>query len=271
MASNRLDEVFSRCKAENRAALIGYLTAGDPNVADAEVLLNHLATHSDIIEIGMPFSDPMADGAVIQAASERALASGCTLTDVFALTDSVRKQHPNVAIVLMGYANTPYSIGFDTFAAKAADAGADGVLLVDIPPEECDLCRDALQQHQLKQIFLLSPTSSDARIDRVIDAASGFIYYVALTGVTGAELGDVAAIEQRVSMLRQRTEIPVCVGFGIKTAEKAHEIAAFSDGVVVGSAFVSIVTAHNKTIPDSSNLLLKTAQAMRFAMNRLKK
>ncbi len=271
MANNRLDQVFSRCKNENRAALVGYLTAGDPNVSASDMLLNNLASHADIVEIGIPFSDPMADGPVIQAASERALASGCTLADVFALTRSVRAQHPHVAIVLMGYANVPYSIGFDKFSEKAADAGADGVLLVDIPPEECELCHDALQRHQLKQIFLLSPTSSDARIDRVIEAASGFIYYVALTGITGAELGDVSAIEQRVSMLRQRTDIPICVGFGIKTAEKAREIASFSDGVVVGSAFVSIVTAHNNTVADSSHSLLKTVEAMRFAMNRSKK
>ncbi|MDQ6975660.1 MAG: tryptophan synthase subunit alpha [Mariprofundaceae bacterium] len=271
MANNLLDQVFSRCRNENRAALVGYLTAGDPNISDSTLLLHHLAIHADIIEIGMPFSDPMADGAVIQAASERALASGCTLADVFSLTQSVRRQHPDVGIVLMGYANTPYSIGFESFAAQAADAGANGVLLVDIPPEECGICREAFQQHQLKQIFLLSPTSSEDRIQRVIEVASGFIYYVALTGVTGAELGETSVIKARVEILRQRTSIPICVGFGIKTVEKAHEIACFSDGVVIGSAFVSIVTASDTKLFDASDPLLKIACNMRSAMKRPKK
>lgn len=271
MSNNQLDQTFSRCKQENRAALVGYLTAGDPDVTQSEVLLNTLAAHVDIIEIGMPFSDPMADGPVIQAASERALLNGCTLADVFALTRSVRQQHPGIGIVLMGYANIPYSIGFDAFAKQAADAGANGVLLVDIPPEECDLCRDALKHHQLKQIFLLSPTSSEERIQRVLAEASGFIYYVTLTGITGAEMGDVAAIKKRVDLLRERSNTPVCVGFGIKTAQQAREIARFSDGVVVGSAFVSIITANEGNISDCSTSLLHIVQNMRSAMKRPEK
>jgi len=241
---SRLSDVFARCKSEKRSALVSYLTAGDPNIHASETLLNTLAEQSDILEIGMPFSDPMADGPVIQAASERALAAGTHIQDVFRLTANVRQNHPDLGIVLMGYANIPFVMGFETFAKQAVDAGADAVLLVDIPPEEGHICDDIFKQAGLDRILLLSPTSTEERMQLVCEHATGFIYYVSLNGITGADMGDKAAIQQQVEHIRQHTTLPICVGFGVKTAEQAKDVGAFADGVVVGSHFV-------QTIPDN--------------------
>jgi tryptophan synthase alpha chain len=263
---DRLAARFAVCHAEGRAALVGYLTAGDPDPADSESLLQALAAEVDILEIGMPFSDPMADGPVIQAASERALAAGTHMDDVFRLAEAVRKAQPEIGIVLMGYANTPYAMGFERFAERARASGVDGVLLVDIPPEEVSLCRDALKSHSLHQIFLLSPTSTDRRIDLVAENGSGFIYYVSLTGITGAEMGDIGQVRDSVARIQARTDLPVCVGFGIKSPSQAEAVAAFADGVVVGSHFVSQVTAHPGDVGVAGMAIRAAAAAMRKAM-----
>ncbi len=239
MSTGRLTQVFEHCKKENRAALITYLTAGDPDLETSRDLLLTLAEQSDILEIGMPFSDPMADGPVIQAASERALEAGAHISDVFDLTREVRRAYPNLGIVLMGYANVPYAMGFEAFAEKAQAAGVDGVLIVDIPPEEGAICDDALKNHGLARILLLSPTSTDERIRLACKHGSGFIYYVSLAGITGAEIGDMKKIKCNVDHIKAMSEMPVCVGFGVKTPSQAHEVAQFADGVVVGSHFVS--------------------------------
>ena len=238
---SRLGRVIEQCKSESRTALIGFLTAGDPNVAESRELLLALAGQVDILEIGMPFSDPMADGPVIQAASERALAAGTHINDVLELTAAVRQAQPDLGIVLMGYANVPYAMGFDRFAEKAKSAGADGVLLVDIPPEEGDICDASLKANGLERILLLSPTSTDERIRLACEYGSGFIYYVSLTGITGAEMGEVEEIRSKVEHIKAMAQMPVCVGFGIKTPEQARQIADFADGVVIGSHFVSLV------------------------------
>ncbi len=268
MSLNRLQNCFERCAAEDRAALVGYLTAGDPNPAASDKLLNVLAGHADIVEIGMPFSDPMADGPTIQAASERALKAGTRMHDVFHICLSVRKARPEAGIVLMGYANVAYAMGWERFAEQAALAGADGVLIVDIPPEEADICVDALHSHGLQQIFLLSPTSPEERIRLVCDAAGGFIYYVSLTGITGAEMGDTDKVRGQLENIRRHTSLPICVGFGIKTPEQANAVASFADGVVIGSHFVSCIAE----IPDDESAILgaldKTCAAMRKAMKR---
>ena len=272
--SRRLEKLFSRCRDENRAALVGYLTAGDPNPEVSGELLKTLATECDIIEIGMPFSDPMADGPVIQAAGERALAAGTHIDDVFALTKSVRDALPDLGIVLMGYANIPFAMGFDHFAERAEQAGADAVLLVDIPPEEGGICDAAFRAHNLDRILLLSPTSTDERIRLACEYGSGFIYYVSLTGITGAEMGDVAAIRDKVSHIRQVSErsgnpMPVCVGFGVKTAAQAADVAGFADGVVVGSHFVSHVAAMDQGNREACIAeLADSATSMRIAVAR---
>jgi len=263
-----LKSCFERCASENRAALVGYLTAGDPNPATSEKLLNILASHADIIEIGMPFSDPMADGPTIQAASERALAAGTSMHDVFHLALSVRKANPAAGIVLMGYANVAFAMGYEHFAEQAALAGADGVLVVDIPPEEAGDFTRALKAHKLCGIRLVAPTSSDTRRQMAAEIADGFIYYVSLKGITGAEMGNISEIRVQVEALRHQAKLPICVGFGIKTPEQAHAVAAFSDGVVIGSHFVSCITIQNG---DESAMLAgldETCAAMRAAMGK---
>ncbi|ATX83075.1 tryptophan synthase, alpha chain [Mariprofundus ferrinatatus] len=265
MSAMRLSGVFTRCRNEGRAALVGYLTAGDPDVSTSRDLLATLAKHVDILEVGMPFSDPMADGPVIQAASERALASGTKIADVFALTAELRSANPDLGIVLMGYANIAYAMGFDTFAERAVAAGADGVLLVDIPPEEGGICDDIFARHGLDRILLLSPTSTDERIRLACSKGTGFIYYVSLTGITGAEMGAIDQIRQKTTHIQSMTDMPVCVGFGVKTPEQVAEVGAFADGVVVGSHFVSQITSN----PDSGSIITaldRSALAMKSAI-----
>ncbi len=263
--SERLQRIFLSCRDERRAALIGYLTAGDPDPAASCEAMMALAAQCDILEIGMPFSDPMADGPVIQAASERALAAGTHMDDVFAITSSVRQAHPELGIILMGYANTPFAMGFDTFAEKARQSGADGVLIVDIPPEEGDICEQALAQHGLDRILLLSPTSSDERIRLACEHGTGFIYYVSLTGITGAAMGDIDQVRRKVEHIRSESRLPICVGFGIKTPEQATEVAAFADGVVVGSHFVSQVAQAANTC-EIVQSVSSSAERMRHAV-----
>ncbi|GAV20150.1 tryptophan synthase alpha chain [Mariprofundus micogutta] len=245
MSNQRLANVFQRCKAEGRAALVGYLTAGDPDPETSLKLMLAMAERCDILEIGMPFSDPMADGPVIQAASERALEAGTRITDVFEITQAVRQAFPELGIVLMGYANIPYTMGFETFAEQANNVGADGLLVVDVPPEEGHICDDILATHGLDRILLLSPTSTDERIKLACDNGSGFIYYVSLTGITGADMGDVSEIQAKTAHIQSMTDMPVCVGFGVKTPDQAAAVGAFADGVVVGSHFVSQITSNS--------------------------
>ncbi|HCS13373.1 MAG: tryptophan synthase subunit alpha [Zetaproteobacteria bacterium CG06_land_8_20_14_3_00_59_53] len=266
MSLDRLKNCFERCKSEQRAALVGYLTAGDPNPAASEKLLHVLAGHADILEIGMPFSDPMADGPTIQAASERSLEAGTKMHDVFHLCMTVRKARPEAGIVLMGYANIAYAMGYRQFADQAALAGADGVLIVDIPPEESGDLDAALLAHALHSIRLVAPTSSAARRELAAKTASGFIYYVSLTGITGAEMGSVADIRTQVESLHSQSGLPICVGFGIKTPEQAAAVAAFADGVVIGSHFVSCIADHAGDEPAMLAALDKTCAAMRKAM-----
>ncbi len=264
--SERLSRVFERCKQEKRAALVGYLTAGDPNVETSEKLMLSLAAQVDILEIGMPFSDPMADGPVIQAASERALASGTHISDVYAITSKVREKYPNIGIILMGYANVPYTIGFEVFSERAEQVGVDGVLLVDIPAEEMGICAKAFKKHNLSQIMLLAPTSTEERVRLAAEVGSGFIYYVSLAGITGAEMGQVDKIKDKLSLIRQYSKLPVCVGFGVKNTRQAADIATFADGVVVGSHFVSKITSNNGDEGSIIADLSSSAAALRSSM-----
>jgi len=260
--------LFQRCKQENRAALVGYLTAGDPNVPVSEKLICRLAELADIIEIGIPFSDPAADGPVIQAASERALDAGTHMADVFHLVERVRQHRPEVGIVLMGYANVPYTMGFEAFACQAEASGVDGVLLVDIPVEESAICADIFKRHGLSQIMLLTPTSTEKRIQKTMEIAQGFIYYVSLAGITGSQMGEVAKIKDKLSLIRKYTKLPICVGFGVKTASQASQLAAFADGVVVGSHFVSQITSHDVDEDVMVESIASAASELAVAMRR---
>jgi tryptophan synthase alpha chain len=241
---SRLPAVFARAKAERRKVLVIYLTAGDPDhETSARLMGAAIDAGADIVEVGVPWSDPSADGVAIQAAMHRALAAGGGLRRALALTGAVREAHPNAGLVLFGYANPIVVMGADVFALKARDAGADAVLCVDYPPDEDSRLTSALAREGLDFITLLAPTSTPSRLAAAAAVASGFIYYVSLTGITGTALTDVAAPRAQVAAIRQATgdRVPVVVGFGIRTPEAAREVAAFADGVVVGTAAVDVV------------------------------
>lgn len=243
----RIETAFATVRREGRAALIPFITAGDPDLGTTETLIHSLVeAGADLIELGVPFSDPMADGPVIQAASERALAAGTTLGGILETVARVR-EHTNVPIVLMGYYNPVFAFGPERFAREAAAAGVDGVLLVDLPPEEAGEIRDFLKASRVHLITLLAPTTPPGRRDRLAAAAEGYIYYVSMTGVTGTRQVDTDAIRAEVGAVREKSAVPVAVGFGITTPDDAAAVAEFADAVVVGSALVKIIAAYGKS------------------------
>ncbi len=236
--SNRITATFHRLHQQGGKALIPYLMAGDPSLAETEALVVALEkAGADLIEIGVPFSDPIADGPVIQKAAERALRSGTSLRGILRTVKSLRTK-TQVPLILMTYYNTIMAMGEQEFCHEAVQAGVDGVIIPDMPPEEADLLQQASDAKGPCLIFLLAPTSTTARKAEVIKRTSGFIYYVSITGITGAKLQDIDSIRQHVHALRKKAKKPVAVGFGIATPNDARQIAAFSDGVIVGSALV---------------------------------
>lgn len=239
---SRLAPLFQRLAAENRAALIPYITAGDPSPEATLSLLHALVEGgADAIEIGVPFSDPMADGPVIQAAHERALASGLGLRGVLDLVAEFRRTDTQTPVILMGYQNPIEAMGVGAFAARAAEAGVDGVLTVDLPPEEADELAGALREPGLDSIFLLAPTTTGERTQAVASKGSGFVYYVSLKGVTGAANLDTDALGDQLGRIRETCELPVGVGFGIRDADTAGRVGAVADAVIVGSAIVRLI------------------------------
>ncbi len=236
---NRLEAIFLDTKAHNRAALIPYICAGDPSPLLTVPLMHALVdAGADVLELGIPFSDPMADGPVIQRATERALVHGVSLHQVLEMVMDFRRQNQHTPIVLMGYANPIEAMGLAHFAKAAASAGVDAILTVDYPAEEAHAVTKALQAEGLANIFLISPTTPDAREESILQQAGGFLYYVSLRGVTGANMLDTAEVERKVAALKRKTDLPIGVGFGIRDAETAHKMAAFADAVVIGSALV---------------------------------
>lgn len=239
---SRIAACFEALAEQQRTALVPFITAGDPALEVTVPLMHTLVEKgADVIELGVPFSDPMADGPVIQRASERALVHHTSLSDVMDIVREFRTSNSTTPVVLMGYLNPIEIMGYADFAQRAAAAGVDGVLTVDIPPEEGDEFLPALREQGLDPIYLLAPTSTEERIKRLTSSASGFVYYVSLKGVTGAANLDVDAVSQKLNQIRGVTELPVGVGFGIKNAETAKAMAAVADAVVVGSAIVSLV------------------------------
>lgn len=238
--TDRIQHRFKQLHSAQKPALVTFITAGDPDLATTARLLPLLEqSGADIIELGIPFSDPMADGPTIQRASERALDSGTTLTKVLGLVRQVRPQL-TVPIILMGYSNPIYAYGWQRFAADAAAAGVDGLLLVDLPPEEAGELLPAAKAAGLKVIFLLTPTSDQTRINQVAQAGSGFLYYVTVTGVTGAREAVATSLADNLARIRQTIKLPVVAGFGISTPQQAAQVARLADGVVVGSAIVKL-------------------------------
>ena len=245
---SRIAATFAALQAKGRKALIPYVTAGDP-FADAtvDIMLAMAKAGADVIELGVPFSDPMADGPVIQKASERALAKGIGMPQVLAAVRGFRARNDATPVVLMGYANPVERYGVERFVVDARSAGVDGVLVVDYPPEECEAFAATLRDAGLDPIFLLAPTSTDERIREVGRIASGYVYYVSLKGVTGAGHLDTAAVAQMVPRIKQHVKLPVGVGFGIRDAQTARAVAAVSDAVVIGSALVQLLETRERS------------------------
>jgi tryptophan synthase alpha chain len=243
-SGTRIERRFADLKRAGRAGLVTFLTAGDPDPETAAAILDGLpAAGADVIELGMPFTDPMADGPAIQASSLRALAAGQTMPRTLAMVARFRERDDTTPIVLMGYYNPIYVYGVERFLADAKAAGVDGLIVVDLPPEEdAELCLPALAAG-LNFIRLATPTTDDARLPKVLTNTSGFVYYVSVAGITGTKAPDAARVSREVARIKRRTQLPVAVGFGVRSAAQAAEIAAGADAVVVGSALVEAVRA----------------------------
>ena len=270
----RIDRRFAKLKADGRPGLVTFITAGDPDLETSKkILLGLPEAGADVIELGMPFSDPMADGPAIQAASLRALKSGQKMRDTLAMVAAFRKVDQDTPIVLMGYYNPIYVYPNEDFIAEAKAAGVDGLIVVDLPPEADDeLCLPATQAG-LNFIRLATPTTDAKRLPAVLRNTSGFLYYVSITGITGTAAPDVADVHAQVARIKKSTDLPIAVGFGVKTPEQARRIAAGADGVVVGSALVNAVRdsldregkATGNTVPDVLNLVRNLSGALRLA------
>ncbi len=271
---SRLAERFAALKIQKSGtgsgkALIPYVMAGDPSPEITLPLMHAMvAAGADIIELGAPFSDPMADGPVIQLAAERSLEHNTSLFDVFSLVSEFRQQDDKTPIIVMGYLNPIEVMGYQVFAQQAAASGIDGVITVDMPPEEAAEYVPALKSQGLDPIFLLAPTSTQARIKQLAEVASGFVYYVSLKGVTGAATLDVSSVEQKVAEIRQFIDLPIGVGFGISDAESAAKVAACSDAVVVGSAIVKKMTLNDGKTEAERALIIKEISDILSAMRK---
>jgi tryptophan synthase alpha chain len=272
--TTRIDARFAALKKEGRSAFVTYVTAGDPDPATSLDIIRALPkAGADMIEIGMPFTDPMADGPSIQAAGLRALKAGMTLKKTLELVRGFRRDDNATPLVLMGYYNPIYIYGVDRFLSEAKSAGVDGLIIVDLPPEEdSELCLPAMRAG-LNFIRLATPTTDDRRLPAVLANTSGFVYYVAITGITGAASADSAVVGAAVARIKRHTKLPVCVGFGIRTPEAARGIAAHADGAVVGTALVDALRgsldsdgrATAKTVTAVADLAAKLAQGVRGA------
>jgi tryptophan synthase alpha chain len=236
---SRIAARFAALKAEGRAGLVTFITAGDPDAATSQAILDGLpGAGADLIELGMPFSDPMADGPAIQASSLRALGNGATLASTLEMVRRFRRHDDTTPLVLMGYYNPIHAQGVEAFCAEAGKAGVDGLIVVDLPPEEAEELAGPARAHGIDFIFLTAPTTDDARLPVVLASASGFVYYVSITGVTGTASASREAIATAVARLRRHTSLPVAVGFGLKTAAQVAEVSTLADAAVVGSAIV---------------------------------
>ncbi|SFU08561.1 tryptophan synthase subunit alpha [Mesorhizobium sp. YR577] len=265
--STRIERRFDKLKAEGRPALVTYFMGGDPDYETSLSIMKALPkAGSDVIELGMPFSDPMADGPAIQAAGLRALKAGQTLNKTLQMAREFRATDNETPIVLMGYYNPIYIHGVDRFLADAIDAGIDGLIVVDLPPEmDEELCVPALKAG-INFIRLATPTTDDKRLPKVLENTSGFVYYVSMTGITGSALADTSKVAEAVTRIKSHTGLPVCVGFGVKTAEQARVIGASADGVVVGTAIVNAVA---NVIGPKGEMTANPAEAVATLVNGL--
>ena len=267
---SRIARRFEELSKSGRKALIPYLTAGDPDNSFSVPLMHAMvAAGADILELGVPFSDPMAEGPVIQHAMERALEHHISLTEVIELVRIFRQKDETTPVLLMGYLNPIEVMGYENFVNRATDAGVDGVLLVDLPPEEADLLKKHATDKHLDTVFLVSPTTTDERIETIAQASGGFVYYVSLKGVTGAGNLDIDQVVDRVERIKSHTSLPVGVGFGIKDAASAGRIAAVADAVVVGSALVKLVEANQNSQEQAIRAVSNLISSMRKEMDTI--
>lgn len=264
---NRIKRAFETAKNQNRKALITFTMAGDPDTETSLAILERLAESADILEIGMPFMDPMADGPSIQAAGLRALEGGMTLKGVFALVQKLRSKNSDTPIVLMGYFNPVLKHGVDNFMKDCKAFGVDGLIIVDIPPEEAGEIAAPAQQNGIALIRLLTPTTTPARLPKILDGAGGFLYYVSITGVTGTASADPAKVGAHIAEIKKATDLPIVAGFGIKTADDAARMAALADGVVVGSALVDLA-AGCKSASDAIQIVAEEGVKLAHAIGR---
>jgi tryptophan synthase alpha chain len=268
---SRIQGVFRQLREAGRTALVPYITAGDPHPRHTVKLMHALVEGgADVIELGVPFSDPMADGPVIQLACERALAHGTTLWKVLEMVAEFRRKDDRTPVVLMGYLNPIEARGLEAFARKARQAGVDGVLVVDLAVEEAPEFVPALKAEGLDCIFLLAPTSPARRIQAVTREASGYLYYVSLKGVTGAASLDVRSVAEKLEQIRRHTRLPLAVGFGVRDPRTAAQVGKVADGVVVGSALVAEIAKHARRPAVLPGLLRRRLAAMRRALDRAK-
>lgn len=254
--TRRIDQTFADRKSNGQAAFVAYMMAGDPDREVSQKFLNDLPSAGvDIIELGIPFTDPMADGPVIEEAGIRARKSGTTLLSVLEMATEFRKTNDTTPIIVMGYANPLHHMGYDKFAAAAKAAGVDGAIIVDLPPEEDSDLRAAFEVHDLALIRLATPTTDAERLPKVVAGTRGFVYYVSMTGITGASFAQAGSVTEQVARVRAAADLPVVVGFGVKTPERAREVAKDADGVVVGTAIVK--TLHEDG-PDAALELIRS-------------
>lgn len=265
---SRISTSFEKLKKEGRTALIPYVTAGDPAPGVTVDLLHGMVeAGADVIELGVPFSDPMADGPVIQLACERALLHNTRLLDVLAMVAEFRQKDADTPIVLMGYLNPIEILGYQTFAEEAKKAGVDGVLTVDLPPEESGEFNQIMRAHDIDTIYLLAPTTEDERIKYICEHGSGYLYYVSVKGVTGSASLDVQAVADKLDLIREYTTVPLGVGFGIKDAESAKAVSAVADGVIVGSVLVNKIAELVKDQQQIAPRVSAIIKDMRVAMD----
>ncbi|MET4896034.1 tryptophan synthase subunit alpha [Sphingomonadaceae bacterium jetA1] len=255
----RIADAFARCVRAGRAALVTFVTAGDPAPEHTAAILDALVDGgADVIELGMPFTDPMADGPAIQKANIRSLAAGTRTADIIVIARAFRERHPDVPLILMGYANPMTVRGPEWFASAVAEAGVDGVICVDVPAEEDDTLGAALRAKGVASIRLATPTSDATRLPTILTGAEGFLYYVSVAGITGQQQAAQSSIEEAVGRLKAATPLPVAVGFGVRTPEQAAAIGRVADGVVVGSAIVDLVGEHGAQAPAPVRAYIET-------------
>ena len=265
---SRIQPKLEALKSQGRKALIPYVMCGDPTLSITVPLMHEMVkSGADVIELGMPFSDPFADGPTIQLAGERALAAGTNVTAVLKCVAEFRQDDNDTPIVLMGYLNPIEKMGYETFCEQAAAAGVDGLLLVDMPPEEHELVAEYCDRLNMDTVFLAAPTTIDDRLSAIAKATQGYLYYVSLKGITGSGALDLSEVESRVNHIRTMTDVPIMVGFGVKTGDQARAIAATADGVIVGSVLVQAMADNEQTPENIPNAVGSLLAAIRTRMD----